>query len=432
MASIKFYLKRANEKQPTSIYFMLSYGAFEIINGRKKYLPLKYYTNEAIEPKYWNSKEGIVRANFREAPEFNARLQYIKTQALDVLRKLQNDNKNINNDILRSELDRIFDKGNDQTGKIYEVIQFIENFIETSNRAKTTKKAYSQVLRNLIEYQEEHNVKLTFDTIDIDFHTSFIRYLKSKNYAPNTIGTRIKTIKTFMNEAYERDLHTNLDFRKKSFSKPQEESVAIYLNNDELLSLYNLNLSYIKRWEHTRDWFLIAAYTGLRYSDLSKVSDKNIQSGNLQIKTQKTDTTVAIPIHTIVRSIFNKYAVEDTTGKERLSFKLPKLVTNQKFNQYIKEICQVAGINEPIRIEQTKGSMKVIETIPKHDLVSAHTARRSFATNTYLAGVPSIAIMKMTGHKTEKSFLKYIKISEKENAIKLQTHSFFTQMIVNK
>ena len=58
-----------------------------------------------------------------------------------------------------------------------------------------------------------------------------------------------------------------------------------------------------------------------------------------------------------------------------------------------------------------------------------YTARRSFATNAYLAGLPPISIMKITGHKTESSFMKYIKISEKENAIQLKGHEFFNQIV---
>lgn len=76
--------------------------------------------------------------------------------------------------------------------------------------------------------------------------------------------------------------------------------------------------------------------------------------------------------------------------------------------------------------------MTYTQTMPKYKLVSSHTARRSFATNAYLAGVPTISIMKITGHKTESAFMKYIKISGKENAVKLKGHKFFTQMVVAK
>ena len=98
---------------------------------------------------------------------------------------------------------------------------------------------------------------------------------------------------------------------------------------------------------------------------------------------------------------------------------------------YLKEVAELANINEPILVEQTKGNLKTKQTVSKHTLISAHTARRSFATNAFIAGVPPIQIMKLTGHKTEASFMKYIKISNEENAKQLQMHSFFN-MVANK
>ena len=75
------------------------------------------------------------------------------------------------------------------------------------------------------------------------------------------------------------------------------------------------------------------------------------------------------------------------------------------------------------------GKFKTYEAVKykKYELVSTHTARRSGATNMYIAVIPTLAIMKITGHKTEKAFLKYIKISEEENAEMLAKHCFFNK-----
>lgn len=246
--------------------------------------------------------------------------------------------------------------------------------------------------------------------------------MTAKGYSPNTIGSRVKGLKLFMNEAYERDLHTNLDFKKKRFSKPKEETNSVYLNNDELVKIYNCDFSKRKKLDRVRDIFLIGCYTGLRFSDLSQLKSDNIsEDGTITVKTQKTGKTVVIPIHTIVRTILAKYNNE-----------LPKMLSNQKFNDYIKEVAKAADIDESIFLQTTKGGLSYTETVPKYSLVTSHTARRSFATNAFLAGVPTISIMKITGHKTESAFMKYIKISDKENAIQLKAHKFFSQMVVSK
>jgi integrase len=127
---------------------------------------------------------------------------------------------------------------------------------------------------------------------------------------------------------------------------------------------------------------------------------------------------VVIPIHPVVRAILEKY-----------DSKLPKAPNNQIYNQRISEVAEVAGIDEPVYCEQTTGTERIKRSFAKHELVSSHTARRSFATNAYLRDVPTLSIMKITGHRTEKSFMGYIKMSQKDNALKLQTHSFFTQPV---
>ena len=426
MASLKFYLARAESKE-TAILFRLSYGAFEVVNGKKNYISLRYYTSETIQPKFWNTKEGKVKEikEFAQHPEFNRRLRDIKNTALNTVLRLQNEGITPTNEILKTEFDKIWKAGKTQTIECttsMELMPFIEHYINTADKKETTKVAYRRAYKDLIEYQHTKKTKLTFKKIDIDFYNDFVKFLKSKKYAPNTIGTRIKNLKVFLSNAYERGLQVNDDFKKKSFAKPKEETDAIYLTETELMRIYDLDLSGKKSYDRVRDLFLIGCYTGLRFSDLSALSADNINSDNtITIRTIKTDAEVSIPIHPVVRSILNKY-----------DYRLPKVPSNQKFNEYIKDVAKVAEINEPVNVERTKGNMRVKKTMKKYELTTAHTARRSFATNAFLNDVPSISIMKITGHKTESIFMKYIKISQKDNARKLQQHPFFSPMVVSK
>ena len=428
MSSLKFYLKRADAKEETSIFFVLNYGAFEIINGKKKYLPLKYYTNESISPEFWNAKEGKAKETkkFPQYPEFNARLQEIESTVSKTLLRLQNEGIAPANEILKAEFDKIWKAGKNQTVEQtpanMEFMPFIEHFINTANRKIGTKKSYTRTFRDLKEFQTKKKTRLTFAKIDIDFYNEFRRFLEKKNYAPNTIGCRIKNLKTFLSNAYERGLTVKEDYRKKSFAKPHEETDAIYLTETELKQIYDLDLSGKKSLDRVRDLFLIGCYTGLRFSDLSVLSAGNVNSDNtITIRTIKTDAEVTIPIHPVVRSILDKY-----------SYQLPKAPSNQKFNEYIKDVAEAAEINEPVNIDRTKGNMRVKTTKKKYELTTAHTARRSFATNAYLNDIPSISIMKITGHKAESAFMKYINITSKDNALKLQQHPFFSPMVVSK
>jgi integrase len=221
-----------------------------------------------------------------------------------------------------------------------------------------------------------------------------------------------------MKEALRRGLTSNTSFQDESFRVVEEETDQIYLNDKELNKIYNLDLSQKSSYERVRDLFIIASYTGLRFSDLIQIKAEQFinNATQLKIKTQKTGLKVIIPLHYSVKSILKKYGD-----------KLPPAISNQKMNKYLKEIGNWAKINQTISISITKGGLRVDKNYKKYELITVHTARRSFATNLYLAGVPSLTIMKITGHRTERSFLKYIRVSPEENARLLAKHPYFKE-----
>ncbi len=125
----------------------------------------------------------------------------------------------------------------------------------------------------------------------------------------------------------------------------------------------------------------------------------------------KTQGKVVIPCHPVVTAMLDKY-----------NGVLPAAISNQKMNDYVKELCQLADITHKESKGITKGGKRVIRTVEKWQLVSTHTARRSFATNMYVLGVPAITIMRITGHKTEKAFMRYIKLDEEQHAQIIALH----------
>jgi integrase len=448
MAKIRFYLTNKRAKVETKLYCFINYGLFVEENGKKKYLPLKYTTPFQVLPELWNAEnnrakeskkwadadkfeisQSAVEESAREnRNKFNESLAVFELNATRIIFKLTVNNRSPRHDQVKTELDKIYypDKFNANTNNInyqsFDLIQFIDHIVKTSADLKdTTKKSYNVVKRNIQDYQKKHKGKITPQNADIDFYNSFITFLTGKGLSKNTIGTRIKIIKTVLKYADEKNgVEVCQDYKLKSFAKPAEETESVYLTFDELNRIYNLTLP--RSMDKVRDIFLIGCDTGLRFSDLSRLKKDNINSDNtISITTQKTVTKVVVPITPRVRNIFEKY-----------DYKLPRVISNQKFNQYLKEIAKRAEIKEPVTITKTVKGMLVTRTVNKWELVTSHTARRSFATNAFLNDVPAIAIMKITGHKTESAFMKYIRMSPKDNAIKLQSHKFFTQMAVVK
>lgn len=404
--SIRFYIKD-KKAEKTPIYFLLSIKTYEVKGDKKRYTPIKQYIGHSVNPLHWIQKKGRVKElyQFPENRELNNILVKIESDVALMLRSLIIDEIPISKELIKSKLNillsqKIESKENDTFEG------FIDYYIEVSNTREGTKKSYKMALSNIKEYQSKYKIKLSFDNIDMKFYNNFTNLLKNKGYSPNTIGTRIKIIKSLMQAALNMKLHNNSTFKDKAFKKPSEKTESIYLTNKELDSIFNLDLSKDKKLDKVRDWFLIGCYTGFRFSDLQELNINNINNGILSKTTVKTKTKVSIPVHKRVEYILNKYGGE-----------LPKLMSNQKFNKYIKDVCEQANIDSIIRIGNTD--------YKKNKLISAHTARRTFATNAYLSKIPSISIMKMTGHKTESAFLKYIKMDDTENAISLKDHDFF-------
>ncbi len=307
---------------------------------------------------------------------------------------------------------------------------YIETYIkqlETGQRLiKKTKQRYTigtiknfkgfQVQFN--NYQTENHKKLNFEHITLNFYNDYTGYFTNKDYSINTIGRHVKNLKTIMRAARNEGLHNNNEIDNDDFRILKTDVDSIYLTETDLQKLRNLDLTENKVFDLTRDVFLVGCYTAQRFSDYSRINKtqiKTLDNGTkvIELKQQKTGEQVTIPIKPELMEILNKY-----------KFNLPK-THEQKINANIKKIGEKAKINEPIEIETIKGGLKLKTTTPKHKLITTHSARRTGSTLMYLAGIPTIAAMKITGHKSEKQYLQYIKITGEENAQKLALHPYF-------
>ncbi len=407
MPKVNFFLKEPKLKDETLVYMFFSY------NNKR----IKYSTGEKIHTAYWNSEDQKAKETkkFPDYPEFNARLLMMESQVNTVYRKLLNDGKEPNNRLIKEELDKVIRFSGSVMKK--DLFSFIESYIEECKpiKAAGTIAVYKRAKDHLENYCKSVNRNLDFSDIDLEFYNSFISYLTEEDYSQNTIGKQIKVLKTFLNEATERGINKTLDFKKRRFKRLTEDTEKIYLNVEELERIYKLKIENDEQLDGIRDLFIIGCFTGLRFSDFSQLKPENILDGNkIRIRTSKTNEVVIIPLHRYIKEILSKY-----------NNKIPQALSNPKMNLNLKHLGGLAKISEMTETSITKGGELKKTTKEKFKLITTHTARRSFATNLYLTGIPSITIMKITGHLTEKSFLRYIRISQEENANKLLNHPFF-------
>lgn len=414
---LQFYLKRPDATIVTTIFARITY------EGGK----LKYYVPEKINPQHWNPDTHKARETkkFPEFSEFNARLDNIAQTIKNTLRKFQNDNQN---KIpmpaqLKELLDITLGKKTSMLNKDF--FQYFEDFVTRTSKgerlspktkrkiALTTNKGYTTTLNHLKKFKLVYNRKIDFDTIDLQFHNDYIAYLTNKiGLSNNTIGDHIKRIIVILSDAKRLGMNVNPSFESGHFFKPSEETDNVYLDQTELSLLEDIDLANHPKLDRVRDLFLIGCYTGLRYSDYSTLKPEDFKDGFIEIKQTKTGKPVVIPEHPVVKKILDKY-----------NGQLPRSISNQKTNAYLKDLGEmIPELEKECSKTYTKGGVTETLLSPKWKMISSHTARRSFATNEYLAGTPTLTIMAITGHTTEKMFMKYIKLTPKEHAVLLKMH----------
>lgn len=417
MASVSFLVRTASSKADKAVTIRARLKA----EGGEAYAK----THLSLPAKYWNPKGKTPRAKIRDRGEFTDR-EFYKSE----LEKLQGhilfeyqQGGQVTSEWLNNCIANYINPHKDQAPVT--MFEYIERFIKRSENAINPKTGNPISLRIRRDYLTTFTHlknfagkrEIDFNDIDLDFYGSFVNYLQTvpkvngKAYKANTVGKFIKNLKTFMNKATEEGINTNLRYKANGFTKIQIDSDNIYLNETELDLIQKLDLTNRPALERVRDLFIVGCWTGLRFGDLSRIRPENIKDNLIHTTQSKTGDRVVIPLHSVVSNILKKYGGA-----------LPGAISNQKTNEALKTIAEMAGIKGTERISEIRGGIKQVVKKERHQLVSTHTARRSFATNLYKSGFPSQSIMRITGHKSEGAFLKYIKVTPEEHAHLLQKH----------
>ena len=442
MATIYLSLSsKTDANNQREILIRFSHGK---INQRAK-------TNIFLSSKYWNTTEqqiSIPKARLLNnetkalIDSLNAKKEKLSNLTATVLKYFNEaDKSNILPDWLKNTIDKInFPEKYEQKAvepEIKALFQFIDDFIKNAPERKDKKTGRELTYNNIQQYKatEKHikafatikKVKdFEFEQIDKTFYNDFVSYLQKpiqlidengkpvfnddktpklskESFTQNSVGKHIRILKLILNEATIQGYNTNAYYN--SYHVFTEDVDNVYLDETELQKLKDKDFSKTPYYDRVRDWFLLLAWTGCRFSDLEKITETDIKDNFITFRQQKTNTKVTIPLHPVVLEILKKY-----------NYQMPEPITNQRFNEYIKNACELAEIKSIETMTRTVGGKLITEKFEKWEQVSSHTGRRSFCTNMYKRGLPTLMIMSISGHRTEKSFLKYIKVTQKEHA----------------
>jgi site-specific recombinase XerD len=395
MSSINFYLDKPDRKNKCPI----------ILSFQDKGKKFRFYTKQKIESSNWRNQR--VKSQCASSLEINTILKDYENIISGIIRKA------IFNKQSLSVVD-VRNKFESEIGHIKKLDFFgcYETFIQLSKstRKSRTIQAYESTKKKLIEFQKDTKQTLTFSDINLIFYNQFVRFLIKKGLLNNSIGKHIKVLKTFLNFCIDNN-YTQEKISLKGFKVFNEENDVIHLTNEELLKVYNLD-GLPDRLQKVRDVFCFSCFTGLRFSDVDKLSHSHIKPNFVELRAEKTKDFVKVPFNTYSRAIIEKYKANERP--------LPTGITNQKTNDYLKEICQLAGLDNIIHVEKFKGAEKLDIRKPKWQMISTHTARRTFVTLALEKGIRAEIVMAMTGHKSYRTFKKYIKVTDNVMQIEMQ------------
>jgi len=413
-----FRLKNPEAKKETVVFV-------DIVHATVR---TKFYTPITLNPKYWDQQTERLRLPSTEKDDLTMeeleKAINLKLSDIEGLIKkyplhcLKNDLVE-SADGLKKYLEAVIKPMNVKQGFVF-LVDYIEKsylpgcesgvitFLKDNQYrrySKGTVKSKKGVLFALKAFEAER-FRIRFEKVDMDFYDSFLKWSEGKGHKINQMGKVIKEIKTVMRYAYEQGIHHNTTWENRKFSVLREDITSVALSKNELDRLMALPLTGTEKYY--RDAFLVGCYTALRISDYKEITLDQIKEREgykiIELTTQKTKAPVKIPIASEIEHILS-----DPTFYGRS-------LIEQKLNYKIKELCKRAGINEIIEVVRNNRGMQTITRHEKHELVSSHTARRSGATYLYNIHGRTLDVMQITGHKSERAFLKYIKISSEEVA----------------
>ena len=295
---------------------------------------------------------------------------------------------------------------------------FVEDCGRQNNWTDSTFEKFAAVKNHLTNFREG----LTFEFFDERGLNDYVGYLRDvKEMRNTTIGKQLSFLKWFLRWAYKKGVHQNNAYDSYKPKLKSTQKKIIFLTWDELNRLREFKIPFNKQaLERVRDVFLFQCFTGLRYSDVFNLRRSDIKGDHIEVTTVKTSDSLIIELNNHSKAILDKYkdvAFEDD--------KVLPVITNQKMNDYLKELAELAGIDEPIRQTYYKGNERIDEVTPKYALLGTHAGRRTFICNALALGIPPQVVMKWTGHSDYKAMKPYIDIADD---IKANAMSKFNQL----
>lgn len=411
MATIKFILQ--GKSDTASIYLRFSIDRKNVFKRK---------TNFIVNPSDWSAIKGLPKKDDTESKKLRQSLKDLHKSIEDSYNDAVKNNIPINGDWLTDQINGIQNRKKGEELDLSILVNYFEFYIENLQNKRYNEKGvtlstvqkYTTIKNKIIDFMNHSKKVYCIKDVDLQFRNDFIKYLKEVDrLSENTIGRYITFLRTVLLNARENEHETSKQLSKIKGYKTKVEKVYLTFREIEKIKQNKFEREALT---NAKDWLIIGCYIGQRVSDLLKLTKEHIKIRNglelIELTQKKTGKIVSIPLHEEVKTVLDK-----------LKGEFPKQISAVKFNLHIKDICQIAEINQIIeggkivKIDD-KTSRKVFGKYPKWELITSHVCRRSFATNFY-GDLPTALLISVTGHSTEKQFLEYIGKSPTDYAVQL-------------
>ena len=406
MASINFLYRSTKDKSNLILRLLFRYHGKDYVFGSK--------TKLEVEKTYWNKQhkkksKDITITN--KQTEINIELNKIENHILGAFNSAEPDK--VNKEWISDQVDLYYNPTQKEKTIPADLINYIDFYIDyrKDEVKKTSLKKFNVIKHKLQKLEKFRKKQILILDINNDFKNEFVSYCKNELYSQNTIQRELAIIKTFCIHARFLGLETHYQLDSLRLDKAKVEK--IYLTFEELSRIEEINSDELtSSLDNAKDWLIISCYSGQRISDFMRFTENQIriEEGKhfLEFTQMKTSKLTTIPIHPKILEILKK-----RNGK------FPYRISDQKYNDYVKEVCKLAGIDEIVKgskiLETKKGNRKQEGLYKKYELVTSHIGRRSFATNFY-GKIPTTYLINITNHSSEAMFLNYIGKSNKDLA----------------
>tara|TARA_R110000796_G_scaffold213868_1_gene329894 strand:- start:59 stop:1309 length:1251 start_codon:yes stop_codon:yes gene_type:complete len=409
MASVNFLYRSTKEKSNLNLRLLFRNNGKDYVFGAK--------TNIEISKYYWSKQHKKKSKDIditNKQTDINNELNKIENYVLNAFNSVNIET--INKEWLQTHIDYYYNPPKQEKSIPTDLINYIDFYINYRKHElkNASVKKFNVIKNKIIRFEKYRKKQILIKEVNDSFKNEFVIYCKNEIYSQNTIQRELAIIKTFCKHARFLGIETHPQLDSLRLDKAKVEK--IYLTFEDLTKIENISKNQLTdSLDNAKDWLIISCYSGQRISDFMRFTDEQIRKEDgeylLEFTQKKTNKLTTIPLHPKVLEILQK-----RNGK------FPYEISDQKYNDYIKEVCKIAQLNQLIfgsKNAETEPNSKVFRkksgTYKKWELVTSHIGRRSFATNFY-GKIPTTFLINMTNHSSEAMFLNYIGKSNKDLA----------------